>query len=299
MREPTVPDAGEGTGQSDNPKRKLALPMVMRLVWRHQRMPKHGREAGSDALVVVTRRKSLVAEAYRTLRTAMLLSSADRPPQVMQITSAQSREGKTVTTVNTAATLAQSGAKVLVIDADLRRPRCHRVLMTEIAPGLVDCLVGHSSFEACVRSIRYQPSANGASGNGSHDNSGALFDGCLDLMTAGTRPPNPAEILGSERMGEMLTMVRQRYDYILIDTPPVLPVADAVLLSRLVDGVLVVVNGTITPRGLVREAIKRLRRVKAPIMGVALNEVDVVKGDYHYYYRTYYSSYEYVDTRNA
>lgn len=256
-------------------------------------------------LVVANRPDSIVAEAYRTLRTAILLSSADKPPQVIQLVSAVSREGKTVTSVNTALTLAQSGANVLLIDADLRRPRCSGILRTPRTPGLVDLLVGLSSYERCIRSIRIDgvdnlfhgvPAAERADNgtNGSATNGHHLSFGSVSLLPAGTKAPNPAEMLGSQRMRELLRVLRERYDFIVIDSPPVLPVADSVLLSTMVDGVLVVIKGQSTAVPVVKQAIARLERVGARLIGSVLNDVDVSSADY-YHYKGYYAAYDYLE----
>jgi Mrp family chromosome partitioning ATPase len=261
-------------------------------------------------LIVAKNPDSIVTEAYRTLRTGILLSSADKPPQVIQLVSALSREGKTVTSVNTALTLAQSGAKVLLIDADLRRPRCNGIFQTPRSPGLVDVLVGLSPLEKCIREVKIDGLDNmfdgvpteGHNGYDAHleDDAEAsakgagLAFGAVSLLPAGSKAPNPAEILGSQRMRELIRILRQRFDYIVIDSPPVLPVADSVVLSTMADGVLVVIKGQSTTVPAVRQAKAKLERVGAKLLGSVLNDVDVTSGDY-YYYKGYYASYEYLD----
>jgi uncharacterized protein involved in exopolysaccharide biosynthesis/Mrp family chromosome partitioning ATPase len=261
-------------------------------------------------LIVAKNPDSIVTEAYRTLRTGILLSSADKPPQVIQLVSALSREGKTVTSVNTALTLAQSGAKVLLIDADLRRPRCNGIFQTPRSPGLVDVLVGLSPLEKCIREVKIDGLDNmfdgvpteGHNGYDAHleddveasaKGAGLAF-GAVSLLPAGSKAPNPAEILGSQRMRELIRILRQRFDYIVIDSPPVLPVADSVVLSTMADGVLVVIKGQSTTVPAVRQAKAKLERVGAKLLGSVLNDVDVTSGDY-YYYKGYYASYEYLD----
>ncbi|MGH7896718.1 MAG: GumC family protein, partial [Candidatus Binatia bacterium] len=213
-------------------------------------VPKRSRTAGRKAstaseLMVIDRPSSAIAEAYRTLRTAMLLSSADNPPRVIQMVSAASREGKTVTSVNTALTLAQSGASVLLLDADLRRPRCHTIFGVSRVPGLVDHLVGHCELEKCiyrltiaegVTAMHGVPGAHHGNGNG-HGNGKRLLTGTVDLLPVGSKAPNPAELLGSVRMRETLSMLRERYDFLIVDSPPVLPVADSIVLCTLADAV--------------------------------------------------------------
>ncbi|MGH7899898.1 MAG: GumC family protein [Candidatus Binatia bacterium] len=253
-------------------------------------------------LVVAMRPSSVIAEAYRTLRTAVLLSSADKPPQVIQFVSAESREGKTVTTVNVAITLAQSGARVLIVDGDLRRPRCHRILRTAAIPGLVDLLVGHADFATCVHPVKLQgvdpfhaiPADGDEHGAADAANGKRLLTGSIDLIAAGSRAPNPTEILGSRRMREMMRAFREMYDYVVVDSPPLLPVADSVILSTMVDGVVLVIKGQATAVPAVRKAMARLERVNARVLGTVLNNVDVTTDDY-YDYRGYYSPYDYLE----
>jgi succinoglycan biosynthesis transport protein ExoP len=222
-------------------------------------------------LVTFHHSRSAVSEAYRTIRTAILLSSADSAPRLLLITSGQAREGKTLTTVNTAITLAQSGARVLVVDADMRRPRCHRVLGTQNGHGLSTLLTGQGELGDAI-----QPT--------SVDN--------LYFMSSGPIPPNPAELVGSVRMRETLALLRDGFDYVLIDSPPVLPVTDGVLLATMVDGVVLVVRGQQTPKEIVRKARERLDYARAKILGVVLNDVNVSSGDYYYhrYEHSYYGA---------
>jgi Mrp family chromosome partitioning ATPase len=251
-------------------------------------------------IVVVERPHSVMAEAYRTLRTAVLLSSADSPLRVIQMVSAGSREGKTLTSINTAFTLAQSGARVLLVDADLRRPRCHHIVGAARSPGLVDYLVGHSPPELCVRRLGLDgsgwhavPGVNLHDGNGHADGNGGgnrFLVGRVDLLPSGTPAPNPAELLGSERMKETLQRLRQGYDYVIVDSPPVLPVADSVIIGTMVDAVVLVIKGQATSKEMVRQAYSKLARLNVRVIGSVLNDVDVTSGDY-YYYRGYYASY--------
>jgi capsular exopolysaccharide synthesis family protein len=212
---------------------------------------------------------SLIAEAYRTLRTALFLSRAGEAPRTLLFTSATEGEGKTLTTINTAVIFAQMGLRVVVIDADLRRPRCHKVLGIRIWVGLTEVLTGNKEAQEVIKPTVTEN---------------------LFLMPSGAIPPNPAELVGSRKMQELLTNLLQQYDCIIVDTPPVMPVSDGLLIARLVDGVVLVVNGQKTPRHLVKEARSRLLYARAKILGVVLNRVDMVKGEYAYYYG-HYSSY--------
>jgi len=218
---------------------------------------------------------SLIAEAYRTLRTALFLSRAGEAPRTILFTSAIEGEGKTLTTINTAVIFAQMGLRVVVIDADLRRPRCHKVLGIRNWVGLTEVLTGHKEAQDVIKST--------------------VTDN-LFLMPSGAIPPNPAELIGSRKMKELITNLLQQYDCIIIDTPPVMPVSDGLLIARLVDGVVLVVNGQKTPRHLVKEARSRLLYARAKILGVVLNRIDMVKGEYAYYYGHYSSYYRHSTT---
>jgi len=212
---------------------------------------------------------SSLGEAYRNLRTALLLSRAGAPPKVILIASATSREGKTVTSVNLATMLAQLGPCML-IDADLRRSRCHLVLAVENLAGLTEALTGTRKWQDVLRPTEIEN---------------------LDFLSAGSAPPNPTELLGSPKMAETLAEMGKRYRHIIIDSSPVLPVSDALLLASLVDGVVVVANGVATPRQQVKAACARLEYARGKILGVVLNRIHLQSPDYYYYYhRDYYGS---------
>lgn len=214
---------------------------------------------------------SIVSESYRSLRVALLLSRAEETPRSILFTSGTHSEGKTATTVNTAIVFAQMGVKVLVIDGDLRRPRCHKMLKNvEKGPGLVDLLTGQREPQEVIQQTLVEN---------------------LSLLSSGDLPPNPAELIGSNRMRESLTLYQQHYDYILIDSPPIMPVSDALLLSTVVDGVVLVARGQQTPRHIVQKALTRLEYARAKILGVVLNGVDLKSGDYSDYEGLYYSPY--------
>jgi succinoglycan biosynthesis transport protein ExoP len=214
---------------------------------------------------------SRVGEAYRNLRTALLLSRAGGPPKVTLITSAMSREGKTVTAVNISVMLAQLGGSVLLIDADLRRARCHRVLAVDNHLGLTEVLTGSRNINEMIRATEIEN---------------------LYFLGAGSVPPNPTELLNSPRMAEVMTQLRERYEYIVIDSAPVLPVSDSMVLSRLTDGVVLVANGSATPRQQVKNACARLEYARAKILGLVLNKVKIHSPDYHYYYHQDYYSFD-------
>ncbi|MGH8323789.1 MAG: polysaccharide biosynthesis tyrosine autokinase, partial [Steroidobacteraceae bacterium] len=211
---------------------------------------------------------SQLGEAYRNLRTALLLSRAGGPPGTILITSATSREGKTVTAVNLSVMLAQLGV-TLLIDADLRRARCHRVLGLDNRGGLTEVLTGALDLERAI---------------------GPTGIDQFDFLGAGSAPPNPTELLGSAKMAGLLADLHGRYRYIVIDSSPVLPVSDALLLAHTVDGVVVVANGAATPRQQVRAACARLGHARGKLLGLVLNRVRSQSSDYYgYYHEDYYS----------
>jgi capsular exopolysaccharide synthesis family protein len=211
---------------------------------------------------------SLLSESYRSIRTAILLSQAGGPPKTILFTSATRQEGKTATTVNTGVIFAQMGYRVLIIDADLRRSRSHKVLGMENAAGLSELLAGQIRE---TEAIKQTPTEN------------------LSIVCGGSLPPNPGELVGSKKMYEVLRTLEQEYDCIFIDSPPIMPVSDPVLLSTMVDGVVLVVDGQKTPKQVVREVRSRLANARAKILGVVLNRINLQNGDYSY--RHYYSYY--------
>jgi capsular exopolysaccharide synthesis family protein len=211
--------------------------------------------SGSSAIVALSAPHSAIAEALRTIRANVLLSSADYPPRIIMMTSSIQGEGKTTMLANLAVTLAQAGHRTLMIDGDLRMAGLSGLFSNvscEHRPGLSDLLARHLPLEQTVHQTAV-PS--------------------LDILPAGTKAPNPAELVGSETMKRLLTGLKERYDFILIDSPPVMAVADALLLSRMVDSVLFVVRSAITPRLVARDARQKLVHVRARIIGVILNDV--------------------------
>jgi len=214
------------------------------------------------------------AEAYRHLRTSILLSTAGRPPKSLLVTSSVPAEGKTTMVVNTATVLAQTGAQVLVIDADMRRPRLHYVFGLDNNDGL-SAILSSDMTEADVLSKINK-----------------FRDTNIYLLSSGAIPPNPAELLGSAQMKRLLDIVGETFNYIVIDSPPIASFTDGVLISSLVDGVLLVVHGGKTSRQVVKRTREILHEVGAKIIGVVLNKADVRSSDYHYYhygYKGYYS----------
>ncbi len=212
---------------------------------------------------------STLSEAFRSLRTSVLLSSAERPPQTLLVSSSQPGEGKTTVSINLGISLAQLGRRVLLVDSDMRRPSIHKVFGIQDSLGLVSYLTGQQGWQAVVR-------ATGIAG--------------LDALVCGPTPPNPAELLSSERMQRLLREAMVEYDFVVMDSPPLLNVADSRILATLVDGVLLVVKGGATPRELALRAQAHSRDVGAHVIGAVLNNVDVRSGG-DYYYRYYHYDY--------
>lgn len=217
-------------------------------------------------LVVLHEPWSPIAEAFRSLRTAVLFSSPGMPPKVIQMTSAGAGEGKTVSSLNLATALAEAGSRVLLIDVDLRRPSCHRALGVGKETGLSTFLAGQIELDAVIQTLAAP----------------RIF-----FIPAGPTPPNPAELVGSQRMHDALATLRDQYDFIILDSPPVLPVTDAVLLAREADGVLLVVKGHDTPRELLRRARDQLVQANGRLLGAVVNNVDLGWGNLFFYNRYY------------
>ncbi len=219
---------------------------------------------------------SIASEAFRAVRTSLLLSSADTPPRVILVTSSRKGEGKTSVSSNLAVTIAGSVSSAVLIDCDLRRSALHKNFgVPGDAPGLVDILTEHCALEEAIYPTRHEK---------------------LKIIPAGTKPPNPAELLGSNKMKDLVALLKEKFEFVLIDSPPVLPVTDAVILSRVVDGVVFVIRGHKTDHGVAKEARNRITQVGGKILGAILNGVDVAKGQHYYYYRDAYSEYYAEDT---
>jgi succinoglycan biosynthesis transport protein ExoP len=244
---------------------------------------RRGKPVGGDAdvhrdLITLTSPASVVSEAYRTVRTNLMFSSPGHPPRTVLITSSDSGEGKTVTTVNLAVSLALSGARVVVIDADMRKPGCHGLLQVAQEPGLSDVLTGQcDTHTALVRSPVSPAAAHWSEEQG------------LYVLPSGRIPPNPSELLSSGVMTKLLGDLAEQFEYVLIDSPPVLPVSDSVALATKTDSVIFVVREGKRGRDIIRKTVGQLRAVRAHTLGALLNCVDVgPRGPSYYYYRRYY-----------
>jgi capsular exopolysaccharide synthesis family protein len=250
----------------------LAVVPKAHALWLRGRRNGTQAENGAVELSVLKQPTSSLAESFRTLRTSILLSTAPRPPQALLVTSAQPREGKTCTSLNLALGLAQRGVPVVIVDADLRRPDVARGLsLAENGAGLSSLLSGAHSLDEALR--QFEPVPN------------------LWVLPAGPRPPNPADLLASPTMEKVLLELRQRFEHVVLDSPPLLLMTDATILSTLVDGVVLVVEGGVTARGALVRAHKILGSAGGKILGTVVNKFDASVDGYYGYYGSYYRGY--------
>ena len=229
------------------------------------------KDAGVE-LVPHTDARSPIAESYRAFRTSLLLASANSP-KVIVITSSFAREGKTTTSVNLATVLAQMGKPVLLLDADLRRPRLQKVFQGKMNLGLVNYLAANIPLDDIIQPTEVPN---------------------LSVVLSGPIPPNPSELLASDRMKHLIAEMRSKYAYVIFDSPPVLAVTDAIVLAAAADGVVLTVHGGKTPRELVQRSSERLRQANIPVLGALLNNLDLHQYGYTYK-KGYYEYYESAD----
>jgi succinoglycan biosynthesis transport protein ExoP len=257
-----------------------AIPMI-------ESMPKRrlllvgGKEApddnGTSELLIHSDSRSALAEAYRQLRTSILLSTAGHAPKSLLITSSLPAEGKTTTATNTAISLAQTGAKVLIIDADMRRPRLQSVFNISNGAGLSTILSSESTESEMLGIIQYDELSK------------------LHLLPSGPVPPNPAELIGSEQMAHFLKTMQGNFTHVVVDSPPIASFTDGVLIASMVDGVILVVHAGKSSRQVIRRSRQLLQDVGAKIFGVVLNNVNLKSHDNYYYYQSYYQQGNYDD----
>lgn len=233
------------------------------------RQPLRNNNKTPVALVTYKRPQSDMAEAFRSLRTAVLLSFPERAPRLLLITSGQPLDGKTTAGINLAVALAQRGSKVLLVDADMRKPAVHRLLQINARCGLSLYLAGSQGRDGLILRTAVPN---------------------LSLLPAGPVPPNPAELLSSGRMESLLADLGQEFDHVIVDSPPVLSITDATVLSVMVDGVILVVRSGKTSRQVLRHTRQTLQAVNACVLGVVLNGVSLNSVDYYYYYYKYYGT---------
>jgi capsular exopolysaccharide synthesis family protein len=231
-----------------------------------------GKDGQHQDLVVVQQPKSAAAECARAIRTNLLFMSPDRPLQTMLVTSSGPEDGKTTTAISVAITMAESGSRVLLVDADMRRPRIHRAFNLANGVGLSTLIVGNGKLSEAIRSTEVPN---------------------LFLLTCGPVPPNPAELLHTEAFAQLLKEMAGSFDRVVVDSPPVAAVSDAVVMSTHADGTLLVLKAGRTSRELARRALRALRHVNARVFGAVLNDLDLearqYRGYYHYERSGYYA----------
>lgn len=219
-------------------------------------------------LIVHRKPKSPVSEAYRSLRTNIEFANIDKDVKSIMVTSSKQGEGKTTTISNLAITMANMGKKVAIVDCDLRKPRIHKIFEVSNIGGMTDILLTHSDYKRYVKNTEI---------NG------------LDIITAGRIPSNPSEILASKSMKKLLGEIKQDYDYLFIDAPPVAVVTDAAILSSYIDGVILVCSSGNVEIELAKSSKASLEKVGANMLGVVLNQMNVEgRSSYYAYYYRYY-----------
>jgi polysaccharide biosynthesis transport protein len=218
--------------------------------------------------IVLKKPNSPISESYKSIRSSILLSAADHPPKKLLITSMLPEEGKTVTSVNLALALAQSEFRVLLLDADMRKPRIHKIFKLDNSVGLSSFLAGisdihiHEKYESSVKN--------------------------LSIIPSGPVPPNPSELLGSAKMNELFKTLSEKFDIIICDSPPIMTVTDGTILSKIVEGTIIVTRVGKTTYEAVRRGLKSLEDIKAHVIGIVINAFDAEKNSYYYYrYRSY------------
>jgi capsular exopolysaccharide synthesis family protein len=223
---------------------------------------KWGEFMKNKQLITVVQPKSPISESYRTLRTNIHFSSFDKKVKTIVVTSSGPEEGKSTTCANLAVVMAENGCKTILIDCDQRRARLHKLFNASNEKGLSDFLVGNIQFSEAVQKTEIPN---------------------LNIITSGTKPPNPSELVGSEKMKKFIEDLNETYDYIILDTPPVIIVTDAQLISTYADGCVLVVAASEVEKAAAVKAKELLEKVKARILGVVLNKIDVKQKSYYKY----------------
>lgn len=212
--------------------------------------------------IVEEKPRSVAAESYKTLRTNIQYSSLDKKISSIVITSSEPGEGKSMTSTNLAVTFAQDNKKTLLVDCDLRKPSVHKLFKISNLKGLSEVLIGSETLEDSLY----------------------LYNDNLTVLPSGHIPPNPSEMLSSKAMGNLLTKLKEDYDVIILDSPPLQAVTDAQLLSVKADGTILVLKANTTKKESVFQAKELLEKVGANILGIVLNMVENKHGKYYYYY---------------
>jgi capsular exopolysaccharide synthesis family protein len=248
--------------------------IIPRLRARLRPALEEGRESALRSLHLISEEKprSGINEAYRSLRTNLQFSSLDKPVRTILVTSGAASEGKSTTVANLGIALAKADKKVLLVDSDLRRPVLHKCFNLDNNKGLSNVLIEECSLDAAVKPTTVEN---------------------LSLLTSGPIPPNPAEMVGSKKMHELINLMRGQFNIIVFDSPPAVAVTDAVVLASLMDGIILVIKAGMTPSDLCRRSRALLDKAKTPILGTVLNNITPRVGGYYYYYYhdRYYSYY--------
>ncbi|NMM63694.1 CpsD/CapB family tyrosine-protein kinase [Clostridium sp. P21] len=216
-----------------------------------------------EKLITIEYPKSLIAESYRTLRTNIQFSSFDSKVKTIVVTSSGPGEGKSTICANLAVVIAENGYKTILIDCDQRMAKLHKLFNRSNEKGLSDFLVDNIQFSEAVQNTEIPN---------------------LDIITSGTKPPNPSELVASKKMKKFIEDLKEIYDYIIIDTPPVIVVTDAQLISTYVDGCILVVASSQVEKSAAVKAKELLEKVNARILGVVINKMDVKQNRYSRYY---------------
>ena len=241
---------------------------------------RNGQLSTNPELLINVDNQSPLAESYRHLRTSVLLSTAGRAPKSLLVTSSLPGEGKTTTAVNTAISLAQTGSSVVIVDADMRRPRLRTIFGISDRAGLSSILSSDMSQAQMLAMIVHEETTG------------------LHLLTSGPIPPNPAELLGSDQMRRLLETLQANFTHVIVDSPPISSFTDGVLISSMVDGVLLVVHGGKSSRHIVKRSTQLLRDIGAKVFGIVLNNINLQPHDYYYYHR-YYGQQDYQSATNS
>jgi capsular exopolysaccharide synthesis family protein len=229
--------------------------------------------AADSSRLLLSDPQSIAAEAFRKLRTNITFSRPDAPPRVLIFTSPAAGDGKSISVMNLAIALVQQGKRVVVVDADMRRGALHKMLNGVAAPGLSEILVGQSDLGSSVQHLEIQPF------------------GTLDLLATGIFPPNPAELLAAPRFADVIDSLREAYDAVLVDSPPINVVTDAAIIGRQTDGAVLIARASKTTRTELRQAVDQLVQVQIPVTGLILNDYEPKRASA--YGGGYYSDYSY------